>query len=150
MDFHDCNSMKKPTIDKLFVATKAFVMYNGKVLLIKESTQYSDGSNAGKFDVVGGRVNQGERFDVSLLREVKEETGLAVEIGRPFFVNEWRPVVRGEQWQVVGTFFECFSESNMVTLSEDHDEYIWINPRDYKKYNIIDEIIPAFESFLSR
>ena len=150
MDFHDCNSMKKPTIDKLFVATKAFVMYNGKVLLIKESTQYSDGSNAGKFDVVGGRVNQGERFDASLLREVKEETGLAVEIGRPFFVNEWRPVVRGEHWQVVGIFFECFASTDAVILSEDHQEYIWIDPKEYMQYPVIDNLVPAFEGFLRR
>ncbi|MDP3953495.1 MAG: NUDIX domain-containing protein [bacterium] len=135
---------------QLFVAIRAFIIHDGKVLLLKESTEYKDGINAGKFDVVGGRIEPGQRFDESFIREINEETGLNVEIGRPFFVNEWRPIVRGEQWQIVGTFFECFSSSDKVILSEDHDEYIWINPKDYKKYNIIDEIIPAFESFLSR
>jgi len=88
-------------VDKLFVATKAFIVYKGKVLLLKESAKYSDGTNAERFDVVGGRIEPGQRFDESLLREIKEETGLEVEIGRPFFVNEWRPIVRGEKWQVV-------------------------------------------------
>ncbi len=73
---------------KLFVAVKGFIINNGKVLLIKESTKYADGANAGKFDVVGGRVKPGQRFDESLVREIKEETGLGVVIGRPFFVNE--------------------------------------------------------------
>jgi 8-oxo-dGTP diphosphatase len=73
----------------LFAATKAFILYQGKVLLLRESTQYSDGSNAGGYDVVGGRVTPGERFDESLLREIREETGLSVRIGRPFFMNEW-------------------------------------------------------------
>ena len=135
---------------KLFVAIRAFIIHDGKVLLLKESTEYKDGINVGKFDVVGGRIEPGQRFDESLIREINEETGLNVEIGRPFFVNEWRPILRGEQWQIVGTFFECFSSSDKVILSKDHDEYIWINPKDYKKYNIIDEIIPAFESFLSK
>ena len=134
----------------MFVAIRAFIIHDGKVLLLKESTEYKDGINVGKFDVVGGRIEPGQRFDESLIREINEETGLNVEIGRPFFVNEWRPILRGEQWQIVGTFFECFSSSDKVILSKDHDEYIWINPKDYKKYNIIDEIIPAFESFLSK
>jgi len=134
----------------LFVATKAFIVHDGKVLLLQESSNYADGTNTGKFDVVGGRMKPGQRFDESLLREIKEETGLNVRIGRPFFVNEWRPVVRGEQWQIVGTFFECISTSTEVVLSEDHNEYVWIDPKEYKNYNLVDSLVPAFESYLER
>lgn len=137
-------------VDKLFVATKAFVVHKGKLLLLKESSKYSDGSNAGKFDVVGGRVKPGERFDESLLREVREETGLDIKIGRPFFINEWRPIVRGEQWQIVGMFFECFADSDKVMLSEDHEEFIWIDPNEYMRYNLIDNLVSAFGSYLNR
>jgi 8-oxo-dGTP diphosphatase len=132
---------------RMFVATKAFILFQGKVLILRESTKYTDGTNASKYDVVGGRVEPGERFDSSLLREIKEETGLEVKVGRPFFVNEWRPVVKGEQWQVVGTFFECNALSDEVVLSEDHDGYEWINPKDFKKYNLIENLISAFESY---
>lgn len=135
---------------KLFVATKAFIIHNNKVLLLKESKEYEDGVYAGKFDVAGGRVEPGQRFDESLIREVHEEAGLYIKVGRPSFVNEWRPSVRGEQWQVIGTFFACSTESDKVTLSTDHEEYIWINPEDYKEYELIDHVIPAFESFLGR
>ena len=137
-------------VDKLFVATKAFIMYEGKVLLLKESAEYKDGVNEGTFDVVGGRVEPGQRFDESLLREIKEETGLDVKVGRPFFTNEWRPEVRGEQWQIVGTFFECFSDSKDVVLSEDHSDFVWIDPKDYKKYNLIENLSVVFEGFLSK
>ncbi|USN55268.1 MAG: NUDIX domain-containing protein [Candidatus Peribacteria bacterium] len=41
---------------------------------MRESPAYADGSNAGKYDVVGGRVTPGERFDEALLREISEET----------------------------------------------------------------------------
>ena len=135
---------------KLFTATKAFIVHDGKILLLKESTKYTDGANAGRFDVVGGRIKPGQRFDESLMREIKEETGLEVRLGRPFFVSEWRPVVRGEQWHIVGTFFECFADSDNVALSEDHEEYVWIDPKEHKKYNLIDNLIPAFESYLNR
>src|SRR3989338_9321118 len=115
---------------KLFVATKAFIIHDNKVLCLKESAKYVDGANRGKFDVVGGRLKPGERFDESLLRETKEETGLDVTIGKPFCVQEWRPVVRGEQWQIVGIFFECHATSPEVILSADHDAYEWINPKE--------------------
>lgn len=134
----------------IWVATKAFITFEGKVLILRENLKYKDGSNIGKYDVVGGRVQPGQRFDESLLREIKEETGLIVKVGRPFYVGEWRPVVRGEQWQIVGTFFECQAETHKVILSEDHDKYEWINPHDYQNYNLIENLKPAFEAYLSR
>ncbi len=134
----------------MFVATKAFIVRDGKVLVVRESTKYDDGTNAGRYDVVGGRVEPGQRFDESLIREVKEETGLDVRIGKPFFVNEWRPVVRGEQWQIVGIFFECTAPAGEVRLGEDHDASEWIDPAAYKRYNIIPNLAPAFEAFLRR
>jgi len=135
---------------KLFTATKAFIVNNGKILILRESKKYDDGSQAGKYSVVGGRIKPGQRFDESLLREIKEEAGIEVKIGRPFFVNEWRPVVHGEQWQIVATFFECFADSDKVTLDQDHDDYLWIDPKDYKNYNLIDDLSEAFESYLNR
>jgi 8-oxo-dGTP diphosphatase len=133
---------------KLFCATKAFIIFDGKVLIIRESVKYKDGANFGKYDVVGGRIKPGQRFDESLLREIKEETSLNVKIGDPFFVGEWRPKVDGENWQIVGTFFRCDANTSLVKLSKDHDNFEWINPKDYKKYNIIENLYPAFEAFL--
>jgi 8-oxo-dGTP diphosphatase len=133
---------------KIFAATKAFIVHEGKVLLLREAGKYEDGTNVGRYDVPGGRVEPGQRFDESLLREINEETGLTVEVGRPFFVNEWRPVVRGEQWQIIGTFFECIAKDEKVVLSKDHDEYVWIDPKDFKQYNIIENLAPMFLSYL--
>jgi len=122
---------------RLFVATKAFVNYQGKVLLVRESKRYGEGTNTGYFDVIGGRVNPGETWQECLLREIKEETGLDVAIGKPFFIGEWRPVVKGEPWQVIGIFIECFASSDQVVLSQDHDAYQWIDPREYKNVSLI-------------
>ena len=133
---------------KLFVATKAFVRHEGKLLILRESAKYDDGSNEGRYDVPGGRVVPGQRFDESLRREIREETGLEVAIGRPFFTNEWRPVVRGEQWQIIGTFFVCESSINTVMLGEDHDSFLWIDPVKYKDYPLIENLRPAFEAYL--
>jgi len=133
---------------KLFLAIKVFINYQGKILLLRESKNYAEGVHEGKYDVPGGRVEPGEKWSDALAREVKEETGLSVGIGKPFFVNEWRPIVQEEPWQVVGIFFECVVASDKIVLSDDHDEYVWINPEDYKKYTIIENLIPVFEEYL--
>lgn len=135
---------------KIWVATKAFVVYRNKILILREADKYRDGTNSGKYDVVGGRIKPGQRFDESLLREINEETGLVAAIGKPFYVGEWRPVVRGKKWQIVGTFFECIVKSDEVVLSEDHDDCLWIDPKDFSKYNLIDNLIPAFTAYLHR
>jgi 8-oxo-dGTP diphosphatase len=134
---------------RIFVATKAFIVFGGKILILRESTKYEDGTNVARFDVPGGRLQPGQRFDESLLREISEETGLGVRVGKPFFVNEWRPMVRGEQWQIVGTFFICEATSDQVTLSEDHDALEWIRPEEYQNYNLIPNLLPAFEAYLA-
>ncbi len=133
---------------KLFVATKAFIHHDGKILILRESAKYQDGTNADAYDVVGGRVEPGERFDESLLREIREETGLSATIEKPFFVSEWRPAVRGEQWQVIGIFFICTVQSDTVVLSKDHDDYKWIDPKEYKQSNLIENLGPVFEAYL--
>ena len=133
-----------------FAATKAFIVYEGRVLIIRESPKYEDGTNEGKYDVVGGRVEPGQKFDESLLREIKEETGLEVKIGRAFHIDEWRPQKGGEQWQIIGTFIECFADSSDVKLSKDHDRYEWIKPEDYRNYNLLGNLNGAFEAYLNK
>lgn len=135
---------------KLFAATKAFVVNKNKVLILQESTKYTEGTNAGRFDVPGGRVKPGERFNEGLRREVQEETGLKIKIGKPFFVNEWRPIVNGEKWQIIASFFECKSTANKVKLSKDHADFKWIKPKDYKKYNLIPNLDVAFKAYLKK
>jgi 8-oxo-dGTP diphosphatase len=133
---------------KLFVATKAFISYQGKILILRESNKYQDGANASRYDVVGGRIKPGQNFMESLLREIEEETKLKVRVGNPFYVGEWRPVVKGEQWQIVGTFFECLADNDKVELSVDHDDYQWIDPKEYNNYSIIDNLKLAFEKYI--
>jgi len=135
---------------QLFIATKAFIRYRGKILILKESLKYNDGSNTGKFDVAGGRVELGQNFEKSLLREIKEETGLEVKIGKPFFVGEWRPKIRNKQWQIVGVFFECFAKSSKVKLSKDHESFQWIDPRQFGKFPIIPNLKEAFKNYLQK
>lgn len=133
----------------LFVALKAFIVRDGKVLILRESGSYVDSTQTGKYDVPGGRLQPGENFAEGLRREVKEETGLDVAFGQPFHMGEWRPTVRGEQWHIVATFVRCESLTGDVVLGTDHDAYEWVEPSEYAKFPLASNMREAFEAYLA-
>ena len=134
---------------KLFVATKALIEKEGKILVLKESNKYSDGTQIGKFDVIGGRIEPGKTIETNLRREVLEETGIKeLTIGIPIFVNEVYPIIKGEQTQIIRIFFKCQTLEKNILLSEDHDEHKWIDPKNYKNERLIENLYPVFEEYL--
>ena len=138
------------TKPQLFVAAKGFISRDGKVLIIRESTVHRTNSQVGKFDVVGGRLTPGETIEECLRREVQEEVGLTVTVGKPFFVNESRNTVHGEHWQIIRIFFDCRCDARQITLNEEHDTFLWIDPANYRTENVIENLYPAFEAYLHR
>ncbi len=60
------------------------VVSEGRVLLIKRGR----GAQAGKWAVPGGKVDLGETLRETAVREVREETGLDIELGEAVWVGE--------------------------------------------------------------
>lgn len=123
----------------LRVAMKAVIVNDlGQVLILREANTYEEGTQTGRYHVPGGRINPGEHFEDALRREVIEETGLEVDILYPIYVGEWRPVIKGVQNQIIATFQVCKAKTTDVKLSEEHDDYKWINPIDRVNFDIMD------------
>jgi len=122
------------------IAGKAVIIHSGKVLILRESKKYDDGTHAGRYDLPGGRVEPGEHIEETLVREAKEECGLDVEVGRPIFVGDWSPVVKDVQLQIFGIFFKCTIKKADVILSQDHDDFKWIDPRETDQYDLMSPI----------
>lgn len=65
---------------------KAFIVREDKILIVKEKVKRF-GKETIIYDVPGGGIDPGEDLEAALKREVMEEVGLQIEIGKP--VGNW-------------------------------------------------------------
>ncbi len=114
---------------KLFLGAKAVIVHEGKVLVLHEA-HYDEGTNTGMWDVPGGRIEPHEPILEGLRREVREESGLSVSVGRILGVYETFPTIKGEACHIVRVYYECTPIETKVTIGTDHDQYAWISPKD--------------------
>ncbi len=123
---------------KQVIATRAIIIKDKKILLIRESDKkYADSARDGWYDVPGGRLDVGEDIEVGVRREAKEEAGLDVQIQKPYFVGEWRPEVRDTKLQIIGIFFLCTTEQYDVELGDEHDDYQWVGRDELSTIQIV-------------
>ncbi|MBT3304449.1 NUDIX domain-containing protein [Candidatus Woesearchaeota archaeon] len=110
-------------------ATKAIIFKEEKVLLITKSDK--EDINPNTVDIPGGRLEFGETPEDALRREVKEETGIEIEIIKPSHC--WTLIKKEKEFQLVGVTFYCKFLSGIETLSEEHTEFKWIDPEQILK-----------------
>lgn len=83
------------------ITVKGIVIYEGKTLILKRVRPSSDG--LGYWELPGGGLEYGEDPHQALVRELKEETGLDIEIIKPVYTfTAIRP-----HYQTVGIGFLC-------------------------------------------
>lgn len=133
----------------LRVAMKAVIFNDdGKVLIVKESVAYSEGTQINKYGLPGGRIEIGENHLDGLKREVREEVGLNVEPVFPVMTGEWHPDIKGVKHQIIAFFIACkIVGDQKVTLSQEHDKSEWITEEQIKDINFMepdDDVISKF------
>lgn len=118
------------------------IFRSGKVLLLK----YKGGSGF-YWDFPKGHVEEGESEVDTLLREVREETGLkSVKV-----LNGFREVVNyyfrrgGELVSKVVVFYACTTDEVRVIISSEHYGYKWVSVGDALNWITYDSSKKLFE-----
>ncbi len=118
---------------------------DGKILIVKRSAD--DDHKPGVWETVGGGVEEGVSPQASLKREIKEEVGLEVEIGESFNVFNF---VKDNGDKKIGITFLCDYLSGEVKLSEEHCDFQWINPFDFKKFDSVQSLYKEISSYANK
>jgi 8-oxo-dGTP diphosphatase len=118
------------------VGLKAFIERDGQVLVVFFPN--------GWLDFPGGRIDEEDPgLEEALQREVREETGLEVEVGAPFAT--W--VGRGGRVFLVG--YACRYLGGDVLLSDEHSAFRWVDRQTYKDLDDGSDPFNVLETYFS-
>lgn len=112
----------------------------GQILLLRRSRPAR--GEMGYWELPGGGQDHGESPQEALMREVREETGLEVNVGQPLLVWDY---CRHANLQIIGITFACSVPKGNVVLSEEHDAYEWIEGQDIEAYKVFPELLEELE-----
>jgi 8-oxo-dGTP diphosphatase len=99
---------------------KAFIVKDAKVLMTR-------GLDDNTLDLPGGRLHIGEDLTQGLMREVREELGIEVEIGEPFHINIWYEAPEGTPRIQVVYLVTLANPAAPLTVAKDElEEVRWI------------------------
>ena len=126
------------------VGVGAVVVCDGKILLEKRKNE----PGKGKWSIPGGLVELGENVEQTVIREVKEETGLEVE--KPEHIDVVGNVIKDENGEIKYHFviIDYFVKLKGGTLkaASDAEELRWVTFDEVEKY----DLTKTFREFFQR
>lgn len=122
----------------IVTAVKGIVRYDNRILIVQRAASDSGG---GTWECPGGKIDFGEQPEDSLIREIREETGLTVTIDKIAYASS---ILTHPDRQVILLVYFCTAVTSSVTLSEEHDAYSWADEQLIRQ-QIAPSILTAFE-----
>jgi 8-oxo-dGTP diphosphatase len=115
---------------------------SGRYLLIRRSAESKHYPL--KWDLPGGKVDPGEWYDIALLREITEETGLNATIIRYLGGVEFEL----SKVKVICLVFQATTRNARPRLSSEHTEYRWVSIEELPPLlaDTFDPLVPLLRS----
>ncbi len=130
------------------VGTGALLIEDGKLLLVKRGAK----PGQGKWSIPGGLVELGERVQETVVREVKEECGLDIEVER--LMDVFDSIMRDEkgriQYQFVVVNFLAKIKGGLLKNADDVLEARWVSLNEVEKYNLTNSFRAFFQKHYER
>ncbi|MDP3765787.1 MAG: NUDIX hydrolase [Nanoarchaeota archaeon] len=125
---------------KTYFVVTAVVKNKNKVLILKKSPR--DYNYPNRWSFCSGYVKEFESAEGTILREIKEETGLKAKIIKKGKLFQKNDKSNGKSWVIMP--FLCRVTSKNVKLDHENVEFKWINYKGIKKY----QTVPGLEKDL--
>ncbi len=111
---------EQPPKNSIVVAVKSVLLYENKVLLLQRANTLANGPGIWEFP--GGKLEFDETLRQAIVREIQEETGIQASVKRLLYTADLKT---HPHRQVVIINFLCQAQNNEVTLSHEHQNYLW-------------------------
>jgi ADP-ribose pyrophosphatase YjhB (NUDIX family) len=113
---------------------------SGRLLLIRRGHE----PGKGLWSIPGGRVEPGEPDEAALVREVREETGLAVTAGRLIGAVR-RPAGDGTVLDIRD--YAAVVTGGTLVAGDDADDALWASAADLPRLDVTDGLLEALRSW---
>jgi len=116
------------------VGVGAVVVRDGKALIIKRAHE----PRKGEWSLPGGLLELGESLQDAAQREIKEETGLDVDVGP--VIETFDRVHRDDHGRIRYHFvivdFVCWSNRGVAVPGSDAEGVAWVTPEEIDVYEV--------------
>jgi 8-oxo-dGTP pyrophosphatase MutT (NUDIX family) len=86
-------------------------------------------------------------------REVREETGIDLSgvSYKVIKIGEWQAIDKGVPVKILGIFFHfVLPQRPQVALSEEHNDFVWVNLSNYQNYDLHPDLKKSVEIVFNR
>ncbi len=122
------------------LVSRVVVTHKDKVLMLRRS---ETDSRSGFWEFPGGAVDPGESFEEGAIRETQEEAGITLDD---------LTFEHSESYEVNGTkriaaVFRSEVQNTAVTLSEEHDDFTWVDVNSFSALKLEDPYREYLEKY---
>lgn len=110
---------------------KALITNRGQILIGKKEEK-EDHPISGEWHILGGHLEHGEQVEEAVKREVKEETGLEVDVHQAVDIMSFS--WDGNEKDSLQIVFHCVAESRSEEVLDDLEEVKWVSPDEITDY----------------
>lgn len=115
------------------ICTNALIFNDrNEILIVKRSNK--DISFPDEWELAGGGIKYKETPEKSIIREVKEECGLDIEVKIPITVSVF--YIGKKQYFEITYLTKLKNNNQKITLSNEHSQYKWIRFEDIDSSNL--------------
>ena len=105
----------------------AIIKKNNKYLIVQRNKNKYLGL---KWEFPGGKVQNKEIFEEALLREIKEELNMTINIYEKIAEEKYRD----DKIDIILHYYLCSFKRGNMELNE-HEDFAWVEKKDFDKYD---------------